>query len=546
MSEVSELKGKVSKLIQDVENRLELAENLTVSDTDVKSNLNGIKAVLQSLLNEVLTLESVKGLKALISGRKKKIARLTVSLDKICEELTKTDKLLLNAIREKLLHLTDQRVKLASEIGKFKKVLEERGSVWESVENALFALQDLDEIFKNTKNGLDRVETMDSYNAGAMFSEIWGNIKKIKDELEREHNFSRELSDKIEVRNNLSNVLLKLLSEAEKLRVLENKYFKRDFFKFLEEFGNNIYDESKSEDYLQKALNLLETMLKADLNLVKIVKTLSSVGLDPQTIIRNQDVSEANKLLNLLIAKSSLEYKDYIEREYSFTKFLVEIVEEIAEAITNIRNVLFSTKEITDLFKAFTFEIIHNWVEECRNHGSWEGIKRKLVALGSFLVKAYSETRKCIRVRLDTINKTALRGTSMVMDCIPTKYSKDKFLIKEFLPVLMYEEGADLIRNSLMAYGGRGWIKKSELNSIPKAFFKVYILYHPQVTQIETSGLTLIVDKEILKNRLSGDVSYDTIYSYFSKYITDKKICEEIADQLYEFYSLEEVSDTGG
>lgn len=522
--------------------REKVADSLGLVPGQITQDLNELRSRAEGLKTEAKQVKEVrKGIRGIFGGAKKKLKKLEAYLKTLENTLNRGDGLLLDSVLSRAKDLEKGCEEILIAFDSLEAMMKSMDLSWGGMDEAIKAISRINASLGPLKTavaeGKSNIESVDEkYD---LILEIIGNAEK---KFSEHKEFRRDLERRIRIR---SEVMSKLRKMSEKVRGItdsEQKFFNRNLKSFLEKFMIEVQMEEVDDEYLQKAVPILENMKDAEIALVRGVQMLVSAGISPRVILKNHDIDGAVKLMNLLISSFKTDHSEYAEREKDFAKKLEEIADPISTSIKNIKDLLSNLKNPSPLLMSYFDIILDRWIQGDGNAYDWDELKRKLMLLGSFLIEAYEPLKSCIRMRSSRINKETIRGISMFVDCIPQKYTGEDFITHGVLPITLYEEDIDLVNNALKGFGERGWIKRGEVNAVSDPVLRIYVAYNPSVTVIDTDELSVVVSVEMLKEKLMGNVTYDDIYEYFAKYVSNDASCKTITKKLHRIYSTRKKS----
>ena len=536
------LDEKINEFMRRLWLREKVVDALDLKPGEIIQDLNELRSKAEELKIETNQLKEVrKGIRGLFGGAKKKRRKLEADLKVLENTLSRGDTLLLDSVLGRAKNLEKGCEELLIAFDSLEAMMKNMDLSWGRTNEAIKAISGVNASLGPLKTavaeGKSNIESVDEkYD---LILEIIKNAEKKFSE----HRKSRsDLEKRIKIRSEVLDKLKNMMQGIDEITDDEQRFFKRNLKRFLEKFMIEVQMEEVDDDYLQKAIPILEDIKDAEIALVRGVGMLVSAGISPRVILKNNDIDGAVKLMNLLISSFKTDHTEYAKREKDFAEKLEAIADPISTNIKNIKDLLSNLKNPSPLLLSFFDIILDKWIRGDGDTYNWDELKRKLMLLGSFLIEAYEPLKSCIRMRSSRMNKETIRGVSMFVDCIPEKYTGEGFITNSILPITMYEEGIDLVNNAMKGFGERGWIKRGEIKAISDSVLNIYIAYNPSVIIIDAEGLSVIVNLEILKSRLRDNVTYDDIYEYFSKYISDDGSCKTITKELHKIYSTKKTS----
>lgn len=531
----------LSENINDFMRRLWLREKV-VDTLDLKpgqmiQDLNELRSQAEGLKIEAEQLKDVrKGIRGFLGGDKKKRRKLEADLKVLENTLSRGDTLLLDSVLSWAKSLEKGCEELLIAFDSLGAMMKNMDLSWGQTDEAIKAISGINASLGPLKTavaeGKSNIESVDEkYD---LILEIIKNAEKKFSE----HKKSRsDLERRIRIRSEVLDKLRNMMEGVEEIIENEQRFFKRNLKRFLEKFMIEVQMEEADDDYLQNAIPILEDIKDAEIALVRGVRMLISAGISPRVILKNHDIDGAVKLMNLLISSFKTDYAEYAKRERDFAEKLEAIADPISDSIKNIKDLLSNLKNPSPLLLSYFDIVLDKWVKGEGDTYNWDELKRKLILLANFLIEAYEPLKSCIQMRSSRINKETIRGISMFLDCIPERYTGEEFITNGILPVTMYEEGIDLVNNAMKGFGERGWIKRGEIKAVSDPVLNIYIAYNPSVTIIDAEDLSIVVNLQILKDKLRDNVTYDDIYEYFAKYISDDGSCKTFTKELHRIYS---------
>ncbi|MFX0096519.1 MAG: hypothetical protein ACFE7E_02030 [Candidatus Hodarchaeota archaeon] len=517
--------------------REKVVDALDIKPGEMIQDLNELRSQAEGLKIEADQLKEVrKGIRGILGGDKKKRRKLEADLKVLENTLSRGDTLLLDSVLSWAKNLEKGCEELLIAFDSLGAMMKNMDLSWGRTNEAIKAISGINASLGPLKTavaeGKSNIESVD---------EKYDLILEIIKDAEKkfsEHKESRsELEKRIRIRSEVLDKLRNLMEGVDEIIENEQRFFKRNLKQFIEKFMIEVQMEEADDDYLQQAIPILEDIKDAEIALVRGVVMLVSAGISPRVILKNQDIDGAVKLMNLLISSFKTDYAEYAEREKDFAEKLEAIAEPISNSIRNIKDLLSNLKNPSPLLLSYFDIILDKWVKGDGDTYNWDELKRRLMLLGTFLIEAYEPLKSCIQMRSSRMNKETIKGISMFVDCIPEKYTDEEFITNGILPITMYEQEIDLVNNAMKSFGERGWIKRGEIKAISDPVLNIYIAYNPSVVVVDAEGLSVVVNLDILKDKLKDNVTYDDIYEYFAKYISEEGSCKTITKELHGIYS---------
>lgn len=515
-----------------------LVELRIETTSKIESESIEIKEFLQLLLNECEKLslevkqaiESTSGLKGIFGARKKKAKIVSEKVDKLKTSILEGDSKIYGFYLNYLTDLEDSVAKVIKDYNLVREEMDRRKITWKKlvdVKSLIYAVKDalppLKERILNTK-GIKNIDSID-------FIGITGAILAIRNDLNSLQIDSETLQKKMAFRNIVLAKINSMLNELEGLPVelLDKLDVKPKLF--LEKLVEKAASEDTPDSYLEEALNLMDSVNLSYKNTLEIVTLFQNAGIPLEVIVEQPDIKNALTLLRIILGQFKINFKDYIDQETQFTNKLKEISAELSPILSNLMEYLNRLGNAYSGFTKFIQRIVESWFLNCRQRGGWSELKRSYLVVESFLLNHYPSINECLKLRIKGVNPQSIKGVSLFQSCVPNEYQNEKLIYETILPGILQVEGIDVLRNAINSYGERGWIKRSEVKNISDEYIENYVQVDGDIKKINVEALEFLVAPKTIMKKVP-DLSNESLYNYFNKYISDRELSKKITDAL--------------
>ncbi|MEM2110063.1 MAG: hypothetical protein QW327_06245 [Candidatus Odinarchaeota archaeon] len=503
---------------------------------------------IKLLLNDVeklglelkLSVESSSGIKG-IFGAKKKYAKT------LGEKINKLEANILEGQVKAYSYYTDYLTSFEGVLHEIERDYElvkdesvKRKMNWSSLVNIKLSIENLKSVNSNLSDRILKLKSSKTFNISELVDST-DSILKWRGEIENLKKSLEELQRKLAFRNILLAKIMDIQGSVEKQNVEFFKTIQIDFYGFLEKLTSQVTAERTDDVYLEETLQLLDPINTSFKNIAEIITSLQDAGIPLNIVLEQSDIKNALTLFKIILEKFRIGFKEYIEQEYLFVDKLKLACLELHPVIKSIITYLDKLGEAHKNLRNLILGVISSWLINFKQKGGWDALKKLCIILENFLLNHYPAINECIRNRMRGVNPNTIRGAALFQNCIPSEYLKEQFIYDTILPVILKNEGVDVLMNVLQAYGERGWIKRAEIKNISSEYIDNYLKTTPSIKIVDVNGYEILFSPEILLKKIKN-ISNESLYNYFNKYVSNSELCKKISEEV--FKKLSQQSNT--
>ncbi len=481
-----------------------------------------------------IAVESTSGVKGLFGARKKSVRLLSEKLSRLEGNMLEAQAKIYGYCLDYLAGLDESLKSVERDFTLIREETAKRGMNWSVLvefESRLGALKS--ELLK-LLDYLGRLKNSNVFNIIEL-STVTDNIIGWRSSLEEFKRSLDELERRIAFRNL---VYVKVMDVQGGVDARKAEFFKTiglDFQAFLDRLASRIIVEDTEQLFLEEALQLLDSISECFRNLGEIVFLLQDAGIPLNIVLEQPDVKNSLTLFKIILEKFRVGFREYVEQESLFVDKLRLICLEVHTAVKSILSYLDRLGDVYRDFRNRILGVISSWLLNFKEKGGWDGVRRLLITLENFLLNHYPAITECIRNRLRGVNSNTIRGAALFQNCIPGEYAREQFIYDTILPLILEGEGVNVLMNVLRAYGERGWVKRAEVKNISSEYIEDYIKNNSSIRLVRVDGYEILFSPEILVKKIKN-VSKESLYNYFNKYLSDNELCRRISEEVFKHF----------